>query len=190
MRYDPLRDQIADQRKKACAARNRWKALPETWLSLTGDVDAAAVQHIIDRLDRAPDDAPVILQIASPGGNPEEAFRLYARLRDHPGPVTTSTDSRADSAALLVFMAGDQRTAAAGATFLVHGCSRPPTNRPTASVLRGDAAELEAIDRDIANLVCIRADRYPLWQLRADMDREATLSAADAQLRGLVTTVT
>lgn len=184
-------DQFAEHenllRKKSWVARHRWRgAPPETWASLCGEVDELRAAEIIAAIAQAPD-APVYLTIESNGGDPLAAFNIFDTLRQHAGPVTVTTSTYCHSAALIVFMAGDVRLASRGAEFLVHGVARQPQQRPTATTLRVEASSLEELDKQIANLICIRARRYPLWRLKADLADETTLSADDAFLRGIVT---
>ena len=147
------------------------------------------VDDIIHAIEQAPD-APVVLGIESDGGDPIAAFRLYDALRRHPPPVTTRTAAHCHSAAVIVFMAGDARLASRGARFLLHGVERQPRERPTAAALWAEAASLDGLDRQIADLICIRAGRYPLWRLRLDMRNETMLGADDAYRRGIITWIT
>lgn len=184
---DQFVDHQNNERKKFWLARHRWAAPPpETWVSLSGAVTDAAVDAVIRAIEQTPD-APVNLTIESDGGNPLAAFRLYDRLRAHPAPVTTMTSVRCHSAALICYLAGDARIASRGAQFLVHQVERNPIGRPTSARLRAEASDLDLIDQDIAQLICLRAGRYRFWRLRQDMAGEVMLRAQDAWLRGLVT---
>lgn len=184
---DPDFEFRCDQRKASWKSRFRWATpQPETWCSLSGEVSDHAINRIINALDQAPQ-APVFLTVDLHGGDPLAGFDLYNAIRSHAAPVTTSAGARCHSAALLVFLAGDARIAASGSRFVVHGAACEPLGRPSAPTLRDGARFLDDIDSRIANLVCIRAGRYPAWQLRADMAAEITLDGATAQLRGLAT---
>jgi ATP-dependent Clp protease protease subunit len=184
MRYD---EYMCAQRKKFWLARHRWAPKPpESWASLNGDVNAAAVDKIIGALERAPD-APITLSIDSPGGDIHPALDLHAALRQHQAPVTTCAGRRCDSAALTIFLAGDSRVASQHSEFLVHGAARTPLGRPSAATLGAAAQELEALDQELRTLIAVRAGRYCGWELRADMKRERVLTAPEALARGIAT---
>jgi ATP-dependent protease ClpP protease subunit len=181
-------DFLYAQRKKAWQQRHRWMSPPpETWCSLIGDVTDASVGNVIAALERD-DNAPIIMQLDSAGGYIQPALELYGRLRQHPAPLTICAGRRCDSAAVPILMAGDIRIASPATTFLIHGVAKPPLGRPSVVGLRAAAQELELLDGELASLIVMRsAGKYSRWELRADMDREVTLDAHSALLRGIVT---
>jgi ATP-dependent protease ClpP protease subunit len=173
--------------KERWKARHRWAAAPpETFLSLRGDVTAAAARNIIDALDRAPDN-PIFLTLYSPGGSVAAGMQLYRALRAHAAPVSAHAE-RADSAALLVFLAADLRTASRQTSFVIHGAAYPDEfslARQTAAALRNSASGLEEADREVAMIIGTRT-RYRNWQLDRDLAGERVLDGEEAQLFGLV----
>jgi ATP-dependent protease ClpP protease subunit len=176
-----------DWRKRAWSSYHRWRSPePESWLSLAGEINERTANRIIAAIDP---DAPLSLTIESTGGNPIEAFRLFNALRAHAPPVVCMTEGRCDSAAIIVYMAGDIRIAGRGATFLLHGVECDPYGRPTAAALRSQAVSIAEVDTAIVNAICARARRYPGWQVMSEMSAETTLDANNALLRGICTTI-
>jgi ATP-dependent protease ClpP protease subunit len=176
-----------DQAKRAWASRHRWtRPAAETWASLVGEIDDRSVNKVIAMLDP---DSPLNLTISSRGGNPLAAFKLFSALREHAPGVTCMTDDHCDSAAIIIYMAGDVRIASHNASFLLHDVECGPTGRPTAAALRSGAADIAAVDDAIVNLICCRSRRYPAWQLRQELAAETTLGPNAALLRGICTSV-
>jgi ATP-dependent protease ClpP protease subunit len=186
MLYDASAEYGWTWRKQAFASRHRWSpAAPETWDNLTGEVTARAVARIVNALTP---DAPLVLSIDSSGGDPVAAFELYNALRAHVAPVSTIA-ATCHSAAVVCFLAGDNRIASRNSRFLLHGTAADPLGRPSASSLRAGAAVLADMDRAIETLICCRCRHYPGWQLKAEMEREVELDGSAALLRGIVTSI-
>ena len=174
-------------RKKAFARWHRWRAPPpEAWDTLEGEISARSVGQIINGLDPA---AGLTLVVDSDGGDPVAALDLYRALRGCPAPITTIA-RQCFSAAVVIFLAGDNRIASSTSRFLLHPVSADPHGRPTAGALRSAAGALDDMDRQIETLICCRCKRYSGAQLRSEMAAETVLDGHGALLRGLATSVT
>lgn len=93
-----------------------------------------AVYHLIDDIDdnsardlskallemRVRPEYNIELLITSGGGDPACAFALYDLIRSIPNKVTTVAAGNADSAATIIFLAGDERVIMPNATILMH----------------------------------------------------------------------
>jgi ATP-dependent Clp protease protease subunit len=62
----------------------------------------------------------ITLCISSPGGAPEQAYYAYEILRQIPVPLITHNTGITHSAAVILFLAGNERYCTPGATFLMH----------------------------------------------------------------------
>jgi ATP-dependent protease ClpP protease subunit len=185
---EPLSEGEYDQAKARWRGQHRWREPPPTCsVTLSGDIDDEVVDGIARTIGRDPL-APICLAVTSQGGDPRAAQRLYHCLREHAAPIAIDVTERCASAALLVLMGGDARTAAADAKFALHHVEYaiPRTGRHTASFLRESASHLEGIDEDMVWILALRS-RYAEWQIRADMANEVVLTAEKAWLRGLLT---
>ncbi len=61
-----------------------------------------------------------IVHINSPGGLADEGVAIYGALKRHAGGVDTHVDALAASAASLIALAGETRTTAIGARWMIH----------------------------------------------------------------------
>lgn len=93
-----------------------------------------AVYHLVDDIDddstrslsefllnaRTDPKCEIELFITSAGGDPSCAFALYDLIRSIPNKVTTVAAGNADSAATIIFLAGNKRAIMPNATILMH----------------------------------------------------------------------
>ena len=184
MRFDACAEFAYGQRKRHWLAQHCWADRPaEISCELFGHVTDLTVQRVISALDRAPG-APVTLTIQSSGGSPVAAFTLFERLRAHAAPVTTMVQGRCFSAAVMVALAGDSRSCAPSATYMLHNVSLE-LGWSTARSCRAGADILDEMDQAFYAVVASRAGFYPRWQLAQDMSGERILDSEAARLRGL-----
>lgn len=76
-------------------------------------------KSFIDKLN-AMDADEITVRINSVGGSVADATAIFNALRRHPARIITTNDGVAMSAASLIFMAGDQRQAAANSLLMIH----------------------------------------------------------------------
>lgn len=62
----------------------------------------------------------IIVFISSNGGSTEAALAIYALLKQYPGPVITLALGPVNSAATIIFLAGDERLASSTSSFMFH----------------------------------------------------------------------
>lgn len=87
--------------------------------NLTGSIDEAAYDRLCEYLNDAGGIA-VTIRINSGGGSHVDSLAIYSVLRSYKGSVTTLAVGTCQSAAVLVFAAGDIRVAAKETWFMVH----------------------------------------------------------------------
>lgn len=83
---------------------------------------AIAIVKYIQQTNRYSKDkeTPIVLHIASPGGELPAMFMLYNTIRTSEIPVHTVNECGAHSAAFIVFLAGAERMMLPDATFIAH----------------------------------------------------------------------
>ena len=116
-------------------------------------VDRLAIMKLIAAVSTVRQQAAsVTLCLSSPGGSTEQAFYAYEILRALPIPVHTFNLGIVQSAANILFMAGEQRSAVPGANFLFHETrfSPPVGGNYTAAELEFTAASAKQDDARIA----------------------------------------
>lgn len=136
-----------------------------------------------DISDALPDDnADIIVEINSGGGEVDAASQMYTALRDYPGKVTTKICSAAYSAASYLAMAGDKVEISPAAKMMIHNSS---------SGAMGDYHDMDktsqmlrATNETIANVYAKKCKRS-VNDLLDLMDKETWLSPQDAIDLGL-----
>ncbi len=89
---------------------------------LVADIDDESTRLLSETLlsAKAEPDCKIEILITSGGGNPDCAFALYDLIRSLPNEVTTVAAGNADSAATIIFLAGDIRVMMPNASILLH----------------------------------------------------------------------
>lgn len=129
---------------------------PPLRIDIRGDIDRKLLALVAAGLEDHPDAALLDIQIDSPGGHFGAAYDLYVVLRRHRAARKTARIRRAESGALLVAMAADERIADVGAPFLLHAAAQSPDGRWTAAQHLEAAADLEWIDSNMAAMFAYR----------------------------------
>ncbi len=155
-----------------------------SWEWLESDVSSYTLAKEIESL---PEEVKTInVHINSYGGEVAEGLGIYNALCGHKAKVKTHCDGFACSVASVVFMAGDERVMSNASLLMIHNAWLYTGGDP--NQLRKDADDLETINsatvQAYMNRVSITED-----ELRAMMDAEKWISAADALEWGFATTV-
>jgi ATP-dependent Clp protease protease subunit len=136
-----------------------------------------------DKIEEAGDVALIQVYINSPGGSIFEALAIYNLLVRHEARVEVYVDGMAVSAASFVAMAGDTRTIAKNAWFMIHNGITGIYG--TKEELRKYADLLEGLEAKIAEVYADRSGE-DVEQFLAWMDDETWFNAEDAMEAGLV----
>lgn len=129
---------------------------PPLHLDITGEIEWRLVERIAAQLNAHQGAAEVHLTVNSPGGLVGAAFDLYAAIRRHPAGRKTALIRKAESAALLIAMAADERTASLDAVILLHCAASGLTGRCTAQEHEDAASHLRWVDTNMASLLAHR----------------------------------
>ncbi len=130
-------------------------------------------------------DEPMSLYINSPGGELAAMLAIYDTMQHVPAPVATICFGHAASAAAILVAAGAEgrRMALPNSRFLLH---QPATEgRGQITDLMLQAAEIARQRSTIEHLLATHTGRSA-EQIRADTDRDLSLSAAEALQYGLI----
>ena len=153
-----------------------------SWEWTESDVSSYTLAKEIEGLD-----VDVInVYINSYGGEVAEGLAIYNQLRRHKAKVKTYCEGFACSAASVVFMAGDERVMSNASLLMIHNAWL---------VTWGDMNQLrkEADDLETINAAAIQAYMNHIniseEELKAMLDAETWISAADALEMGFATTV-
>jgi len=155
-----------------------------SWELFESDVSSYS---LVKEIESLPEDIETInVFINSYGGEVAEGLAIYNQLRRHKAKVRTYCEGFACSAASVVFMAGDERIMSNASLLMIHNAWM---------LTWGDQNELRkyADDLETINAATIQAYMNHISiseeELKAMMDAETWISAADALEKGFATAV-
>jgi ATP-dependent protease ClpP protease subunit len=118
-------------------------------------IDRDMVDRVAETLARAPSAEHLTIDVDSYGGEFTAAFDIFVLLDRHPAMRKVSFGANIKSAALLPFLAGDERIARGGASLLIHPVvgghpeDRPWLNDQFAKIITArTGAPLDIISRE------------------------------------------
>lgn len=127
-------------------------------LFLFGIIDDCAVNKTIKKIVNNPEDPNITVYINSHGGDGDCDYAIYETLRLCGKKVTTFAVHYCHSAAMTVFLAGDERYAHKHSSFMVHEVYHEIcTEKRTASSYRKSIAELQKMTEDYFSLIAKRS---------------------------------
>ncbi len=152
-------------------------------------VSMASAERLLDEvLDKMEDTDELHLFMHSPGGNVSQALCLARFLQSLPYHITTYNLAGVDSAAILLFAAGDVRVATPQSSFYFHEISLLVRSNAT---IRDLTCYLNELKSDVRNMTSYLAERtgrnVVVW--RNLMQRNTLVSALQAHRNGLVTRI-
>ncbi len=152
-------------------------------------VSMTSAERLVDGvLDKMEDMDELHLFIHSPGGNVSQALCLARFLQSLPYQITTYNLAGVDSAAILLFAAGDVRIAAPQSSFYFHEISLELQGNVT---IRDLTCYLNELNGDVRNMTTYLAERTgrsaAMW--RNLMQRNALVSAQQAHRNGLASRI-
>lgn len=124
----------------------------ERRIVLTGEVDHNMFSELCNRLSELElesDEAPVLVEVSSIGGNTQDALAIVGRLHASPCPIHTVGYGQIMSAATLIFAAGERRLMSKYAWFMIHDASdrfAGPLTKVKREVKQLEREELQWID--------------------------------------------
>ena len=146
-------------------------------IEFAGVIDRSTPARFRDAVTKAAG-LPLHVFIDSIGGGAREAEDIFQMLRAHDSNVLTVVDGQADSAAVLIFLAGHTRVIEQQSTLLIH----EPTTRADQVAIVG----AEKAARDIAAVRQFLVDRFsvvtglPQLQISDMMCAATRINAAEA----------
>ncbi|MDI9469725.1 MAG: ATP-dependent Clp protease proteolytic subunit [Bacillota bacterium] len=155
-----------------------------SWEWFESDVSSYTLAKEIEALSK--DITAINVFINSYGGEVAEGLAIYNSLKRHPAKIRTHCDGFACSIASVVFMAGDERIMSNASLLMIHNAwifTIGDHNQ-----LRKDADDMETITQASVNAYMEQVS-ITEEELKAMLDAETWLSAADALEKGFATEV-
>lgn len=157
------------------------------WTGNMIDGEAGTVREFQQQLDAIAADRPVLVRIASEGGNAWDALAMHNMLARRAGPVNVIIDGFAFSAATLVAMAGDTIEMPQNALMMIHEAEWTAIGNKHA--MQSAVQSLEVMDTAIAKSYAGKSGK-PAEDFLALMQAETWMDGDQAKALGLVDVVT
>lgn len=121
-------------------------------ITFSDPINSSSVKNFIEVLDKLcmekPEAKYLTINISSPGGDVDVAIELFHFLRELDCKIQTINTSYVNSAAVIVYLAGDVRICHSGSTFYIHSISKRLKGNFDAKSLLKEAKEI-AVNTDI-----------------------------------------
>lgn len=159
----------------------------EERIHLLGSIDTTLAERMIEELKERVSDGCQRLHIAiqSPGGSVPVAMAMANVLMALSCPITTYNIGNVDSAALIIFAAGERRICAPKALFHVHPLGKMVEGIQTIDTLKAAISEIEEDTARVAEYMDARVPRIGAEGWATILTRATTLTARDAIDLGL-----
>lgn len=141
-------------------------------------ITATSVSSALDQLNGA----RATVRINSPGGAADEGIAIYNALKRYPGGVDTHNDALAASAGSIIFLAGENRTMAAGSRVMIHRALTFAIGNATQ--LLKTAATLTTYDNSLVEIYSQYMEEADIMSL---LEAETWYTADEAIKAGLAT---
>lgn len=143
------------------------------------------IDDIKDEIDVKPDSNTLNLYISSPGGNVDMAVELYNFLRLLNHKVRTINMSYVNSAAVVVFAAGEERISLTCSSFYVHSVTKKLNGIFTVKDLLREANEMSNNTEKIAKILAKSSNKNKSYWKQL-MNKGYMLTAQKAKELGFI----
>lgn len=162
-------------------------------ISFSDPINIATAKNFIESLKKTcaqhPDAQDLTINISSPGGDVDVAIELFYFLRKLDCKIQTVNTSYVNSAAILLFLAGDLRICHSGSTFYVHSIHKRLKGVYNAQMLIGEVKEMLVNTDVVATLLEQRTQKSKRYW-KGLMQKGCILKAKQAIKSGLASIVT
>ena len=158
-------------------------------IHFTGSVNEENVRAFINEIknlnEKFPESTKLTIYISSPGGNVDIAVELFYFLKLLDCKVTTVNISCVNSAAIIIFAAGDERISLPCSSFYVHSITKNLNGNFTAADLMREVKEMSANTDKVATILESVSQKNKSYWKRL-MRKGCLLTSQKAKELGLV----
>ena len=158
-------------------------------VSFTGGVNEENVRAFINEIktlvEQNPDSTALTVYISSPGGNVDIAVELFNFLKLLDCKIRTVNISCVNSAAIIIFAAGEERICLPCSSFYVHSITKNLNGNFTADDLLSEAREMSANTDKVATILTNTSNKNKSYWKRL-MRKGCLLTPQKAKELGLV----
>lgn len=155
-------------------------------------INPSSVKNFIGVLEKLctehPDAKSLTINISSPGGDVDVAIELFHFLRELDCKIQTVNTSYVNSAAVIIYLAGDVRTCHSGSTFYIHSISKRLKGNYDVQSLLKEAKEI-TVNTDIVTTLLEQRTGKNKRYWKTLMSKGSILKAKQAVNIGLASTI-
>lgn len=160
-------------------------------ITFSDKIDPDSVHQFIHKLEQLnnakPDCSKLVINMSSVGGDIDTAIELYYFIKSLDCHVRTVNTSYVNSAAIIVFLAGNERICPPTSSFYVHSVTKRLEGVYNAGSLMREVREINVNTDKIATLLEISTKKDKTYWKKL-MRKGQMLSAKKAAEVGLITT--
>lgn len=161
-------------------------------IKFIGSVDEENVRAFINEIkslnEKFPDSTELTIYISSPGGSVDIAVELFYFLKLLDCKVRTVNISCVNSAAIIIFAAGEERISFPCSSFYVHSISKNLNGNFTVADLLREVKEMTANTEKVATILSDVSNKNKAYWKRL-MKKGCLLTAQRAKELGLVNVI-
>lgn len=161
-------------------------------LNFSDRISISTVKNFISTLEELccqhPEATTLCINISSPGGDVDVAIELFYFLRSLNCQIQTTNTSYVNSAAVLIYLAGDVRTCHVGSTFYIHSISKRLKGVYDIKKLSREVKEMSVNTDIVASILEQRTEKKKGYWKRL-MSRGCILKAEQALNLGLASAI-
>ena len=158
-------------------------------INFTGSVNEENVRAFINEIknltEKFPDSTALTVYISSSGGNVDIAVELFNFLKLLDCKVRTVNTSCVNSAAIIIFAAGEERISLPCSSFYVHSITKELNGNFTADDLLREAREMLANTNKVATILAQTSNKNKSYWKRL-MKKGCLLTSKKAKKLGLI----
>ncbi len=158
-------------------------------ITFSGQINVQSVKEFIESIKnlniKNPDSNKLVVYISSPGGDVELAIELYNFIKSMKCKVTMINMSYVSSAAVIVFLAGDERISLPFSSFYVHSISKKLDGNFTITDLDREIREMKLNTNKIIKLLEVSTLK-PKSYWKSLMSKGSVIAAEKAVKVGLI----
>lgn len=161
-------------------------------INFSDSINTSTAKDFVSSLEKLclqyPDAGSLSISISSPGGDVDVAIELFYFLRSLECKVQTINTSYVNSAAILIYLAGDIRMCHVGSTFYIHSISKRLKGVYDIKTLLREVKEM-SVNTDIVSTILEQRTKKRKSYWKGLMSKGCILKAEQALKLGLASTI-
>jgi len=161
-------------------------------INFSDSINTTTAKDFVSSLEKLclqyPDAGSLSISISSPGGDVDVAIELFYFLRSLECKIQTINTSYVNSAAILIYLAGDIRMCHVGSTFYIHSISKRLKGVYDIKTLLREVKEM-SVNTDVVSTILEQRTKKRKSYWKGLMSKGCILKAEQALKLGLASTI-